>query len=118
MKKILMSIGLITAFICCGASCSSTKEAANKSRNEVTTTIDQNALKEKGFSSGTIVYSDKEGDCEYTIAVDTGATFDPINLADEYKEDGITVWFTFRGLRMANRCLSANPVEINEMVKE
>ena len=116
MKNVVLSIGLIAVMLCCGASCSSTQKAAEKGQ-DAASQIDETAMKEKGFTSGVIVYSDKEGDCAYTISADNGATYDPINLEDEYKSDGMKVWFTFRGLRMMNRCAKANPIDIEEIKK-
>ncbi len=117
MKRVLVITGLVSAIFCCAASCSSTKKTAEATKETAAQTVNKEAMIAQGFSFGTISYSDAEGDCAYTISVDTGATFDPINLTDEFKKDGMNVWFTFRGLRRPNRCPRANPVEIVEMKK-
>lgn len=115
MKKGILIIGVLTMIFSSAASCSSTKKVTEA--EEAKTKITETAMKEKGYSSGIIIYSEEEGDCEYSIQVNTGATFDPINLADEFKNHKEKVWFTFRGLRRANRCPKANPVEIEDMQK-
>ena len=71
-----------------------------------------------GFQAGTIVASDAEGDCPFTIRLEdkTGTLlYDPINLDksfSSFKQDGMKVWFTFAGLRMMNRCEKANPINL------
>ena len=71
-----------------------------------------------GFQAGTIVASDAEGDCPFTIRLEdkTGTLmYDPINLDKSFstfKQDGMKVWFTFAGLRMMNRCEKANPINL------
>jgi len=115
MKKGVLIIGVLALTFGSAASCSSTKKVAETEDSKAK--IIASEMKEKGYNSGIIIYSTKEGDCEYTIQVDTGATFDPINLADKFKNHREKVWFKYRGLRRANRCPNANPVEIEDMQK-
>jgi len=115
MKKGVLIIGILAIIFSSAASCSSTKKVAET--EDAKTKISEAEMREKGYISGVIIYSTKEGDCEYTIQADTNATFDPINLGDEFKSHKTKVWFTFRGLRRANRCPNANPVQIMEMLK-
>ncbi|MEM7084827.1 MAG: hypothetical protein AAF489_01515 [Bacteroidota bacterium] len=73
-----------------------------------------------GFKMGTIVTSDEEGDCAVVIKLedkDYKYFLDPINLEEGFKTNGEKVWVKFNGLRMANRCLKANPVSIVEIQK-
>lgn len=75
-------------------------------------------MQEEGFYSGTIVFSDVEGDCTYTIDLDSDDytyLLDPINLEENYKKAGMKIWLKFSGLRMASRCANANPVSIIEI---
>jgi len=103
-------------------SCGSTTRAISESTKEETanTSVKINDMTEEGFFSGTIIYSDKEGDCAYVIEVDSedhSYMLDPINLDKSFMKDGEKVWFKFNGLRMMNRCDKANPVSIVEMKK-
>lgn len=44
-------------------------------------------MSDEGFKKDTVINSDTEGDCPYTISVDGESTlFDPINLSKEYKK--------------------------------
>jgi hypothetical protein len=73
-----------------------------------------------GFKMGTIVTSEEEGDCAITIQLedkDYQYFLDPINLEEGFKTNGEKVWVKFNGLRMANRCIKANPVSIVEIQK-
>jgi len=82
-------------------------------------TVDTQKLKAEGYVPGTIVYSDKEGDCLYTIQMsgDKNHYLDPVNLEEKFKKNGQKVWIKFNGLRRMNRCHKAAPVEITAIKK-
>ena len=110
IKLIIIGMSILTSSI---LSCKST-EKMNKEESSVQKSIAQ--VQDKvGYTSGTIVFSKAEGDCEYTIQTRDGLFYDPINMEDAYKKEGAVVWFTFRGLRMPNRCPKANPIELTEI---
>lgn len=113
--KILM-IFLGVLLISCG---STTRTISESTSEEAAGNLELlNDMTKEGFLSGTIIYSEKEGDCAYVIDVDNeGHSFmlDPINLDKSFMKDGQQVWFKFTGLRMMNRCTKANPVNIIEM---
>lgn len=118
-KKMTLFKTLIVSSIVLAASCNSTAkvtedEMGDKEKSEMIA----REMKEAGFYSGTIVYSDVEGDCPYTIDVDSDDykyLLDPINLEENYKKDGMKIWFKFAGLKMMNRCEKANPINILEI---
>jgi hypothetical protein len=113
--KILM-IFLGVLLISCG---STTRTISESTSEEAANNLELlNDMTKEGFLSGTIIYSEKEGDCAYVIDVDNeGHSYmlDPINLDKSFMKDGQQVWFKFTGLRMMNRCTKANPVNIIEM---
>ncbi len=81
--------------------------------------IRQTEMISKGFTFGTILQSTKQGDCPFTIRMGENKKdyyyFDPINLKEAYKKNGMEVFFIYRALRMMNRCAKANPIEVEEM---
>ena len=87
--------------------------------NENTEIMDPQKLMAEGYLLGTIVYSDKEGDCPYTIQMpgDKNYYLDPVNLEEKFKKDGQKVWIKFNGLRRMNRCNKATPAEITAIKK-
>ncbi len=94
------------------------------STSETTTTneiMNPQKMMAAGYLMGTIVYSDKEGDCPYTIQMQGDKMesyyLDPINLEEKYKRDGQKVWIKFNGLRRMNRCEKATPAEITDIKK-
>ncbi|MEX0996350.1 MAG: hypothetical protein WDZ45_04835 [Flavobacteriaceae bacterium] len=106
-----IAFGILSLFI---FSCQSKKEATLTT----TETMNQSELKmsEDGFKKATVVYSEVEDDCPYTISVDGESTlFDPINLEEEYKKSQNNIWVKYRSLRMPNRCEKATPVEITDI---
>ncbi len=126
-----LKIGLafISALI---LSCGTTEKQTNTTAETTTTstTTETNTDNEKmdakkmmaaGYLLGTIVYSDKEGDCPYTIQMPGDKMefyyLDPINLEESYKKDGQKVWIKFAGLRRMNRCDKATPAEITDIKK-
>ncbi len=72
-----------------------------------------------GYIPGRIIYSDLEGDCEYTIQLNDGVRgfyyVDPINLSNKFHTHGQTVWVKYGGLGRMNRCEKAAPVSIIEI---
>ncbi len=115
MKFFKISLLLFSMLI---ISCNSTnKTASNNAENE--TQMETKNMIEAGFMMGTIVHSDKEGDCPFTIqieGVDGISFYDPINITEDFKKDGEKIWFKFTGLRMMNRCDKANPIRIEEIL--
>jgi len=80
--------------------------------------VDSKKMMADGYTMGTIVASTAEGDCPFVISseIDGNAVmYDPINLEETYKQDGMKVWYKFNGLRMMNRCEKANPVNLSEI---
>ena len=93
--------------------CNGTKDTSTT--NEMAKMDVQQEMMEQGFTKGTIVYSDIEGDCEYTIKLEDGRMFESTDLKEEFKKADMEVWFKFQPLRRMNKCKKANPVGISEM---
>lgn len=110
MKTTLLLLG--AAALLCFTSCKNTEEVAKDNMEEK---VAKETFDPTGYTAGVIEYSKEKDDCEYTIKLKEGLYYDPINLEDGYKKDGMAVYFKFRGLRMMNRCPKANPVSIEEM---
>lgn len=96
--------------------------ACNGTKETMATKANENMAQEKemiaqGFTKGTLVYSRAEGDCEYTIKLEDGRYFESTDLKEEFKKDGMTVWFTYNPLRRMSICSKANPIAITEMKK-
>ena len=96
------------------SSCKSTQEVDEQQLIE-TKMAQKETLLKQGFTAGTIVHSTKEGDCEWTIKLDSGIYYESLIMKDEFKKDNLEVFFKFRPLRRMRKCTKANPVEIVEM---
>lgn len=108
LPKVLSLTILLVAFSCNSKKNIADEESGNKQKEMI----------EAGFKKATILYSEKEGDCPYTLKIEGGTyLFDPINLEEAYKEANMEVWVKYRPLRIPNRCDKANPVEITEIEK-
>lgn len=73
------------------------------------------------YTSGIIIHSSEENDCAYTIHVTTDGNelfLDPINLENEYMENGLKVQFQYKTLKMKNRCNKANPISLTNITKK
>ncbi len=101
----------------CGSSTTNSSEGDVKNENMTMQT--ENKMTAAGFTKGTIVASTIEGDCPFTIKVETIDSYllDPVNLDASYQKDGEKIWVKYVGMRMANRCEKANPVTISEIQK-
>ncbi len=106
-KFILSNVMILLMF-----SCNSNKATSE----DDSSLISDKSNIENGFKKATVIYSETEGDCPYTISVEGETTlFDPVNLGEEYKKSQATIWVKYRPLRMPNRCDKANPVEITDI---
>lgn len=112
------SFGLLFLF---ALGCNSTKTNSSEDavKDENITMETENKMTAAGFTKGTIVASTAEGDCPYTIRVETNDSYllDPVNLETSYQKDGEKIWVKYVGMRMANRCEKAIPVTISEIQK-
>ena len=114
LKSTILIVSIILVSCSSGKNADEKTEAkVNKERSEVQQMIDD------GFQRGTIIISSEEGDCPVTIRSENNDAYllDPLNLDEKYKKDGEKVWVKYTPLRMANRCLNANPVNIVKIKK-
>ena len=110
----------LSLFLLLALACNSSKNTTSNNDNEMSSENNKTEQKmmEAGFKKGTIVFSEEEGDCPYTIQIEESGNFlDPINLEESYKAGGTEVWVKYNGLRRMNRCVKANPVSISEIQK-
>ena len=108
----LTALLLVVSFTSCCTSNKTTGDAAMKDSMETKKMV------EAGFMMGTIVASTAENDCPYVISSEVDGTavmYDPTNLEESYKKDGMKIWYKYQPLRMMNRCDKANPVSITEI---
>jgi len=114
--RTLILVFLVSITACCTSKKTATAATSDTSDKQEVMMSDAKMI-EAGFKQGTIEASTVEGDCPFVIKMDGEQSYflDPINLEETYKKDGMKLWFTFRPLRMANRCKKANPVEIEDM---
>lgn len=72
-----------------------------------------------GYIKGTILFSDIEGDCVYTIQVEDNKKLllDPINLDENFMKNQKKIWFKYTPLKMKNRCDKANPISLIDTKK-
>lgn len=106
--------------ISCGVSQNQTQDIETNSAAEIEAKkIEAKAKMAEGYLPGRIIYSDLADDCEYTIQLKDGEKdfyyVDPINLNENFKRNGQTVWVKYGGLGRMNRCEKAAPVSILEI---
>ena len=116
--KLLKTSFLLLILI--ATSCCTSSKTSKNDKNTESSELMANSKKmmADGFTMGTIVASKTEGDCPYVISSEIDGNkvlYDPINLDDTYKKDGMKIWYKFNGLRMMNRCDKANPVNVSEV---
>ncbi|MEM0517928.1 MULTISPECIES: hypothetical protein [Aequorivita] len=110
-----------TLILSCGTTVKQTESTSTEETTSKEETVDPQKMIAAGYMLGTIIYSDKENDCPYTIQMPGDKMefyyLDPINLDETYKVDGLKVWVKFNGLRRMNRCDKATPAEITDIKK-
>jgi|SRR5690554_1043381 len=119
LKSILLFFS--TLLLSCGSTENQSHPDSTGAIPSTEETLDVQDLKHAGYLFGTIVHSELENDCPYTIQISGnigGVNYlDPVNLEETYKKDGQKVWVKFNGLRRMNRCEKAVPVEITDIKK-
>lgn len=97
-------------------SCNSTNKSIQEiSKNETQT---QRMITD-GFKKGIVRASDDEVKCTYVIEMhynDVTYYFDPIDLPERFKEDGVSIWFKYSLSRRMKRCEKANPIILNDSI--
>tara|TARA_R110002050_G_scaffold169486_1_gene301205 strand:+ start:235 stop:618 length:384 start_codon:yes stop_codon:yes gene_type:complete len=117
--KIFFLVFTIVSLACNStqANSSTTKNTSKSSIKEQTQTVSSAPTPQPEGYKGTIIHSSAEDDCEYVILLDgkSSVMLDPINLTGNYKKHGTKIWFTFRSMKMPNRCKKANPISITDI---
>lgn len=107
-KLFITGITLVTGLVL--ASCGQKATTEEKAKEETTMSFDTT-----GYTSGTIIQSKAEGDCEWTIKLKDGRFLDPMTIDKDFMKDGATVWVKFLPQRRMQRCDKANPVDLTEI---
>ncbi len=61
-------------------------------------------LKKMGYSIGKLIDKSQTNGCSYIIKVNDSITFEPINLDDEFKKDGLEIAFKHKRSRAKTNC--------------
>jgi hypothetical protein len=116
---IKITLTLISLFVMsCGSTVKNSEKTSDTSSESESKTNSEEMIA-KGYKKGTVVFSDIEGDCTYTIQVEDSDSIllDPINMNERFKLNQEKIWFTYTPLKMMNRCEKANPVSLIDTQK-
>lgn len=105
---------LIFSFGICSCSNKGVTSASDP-QNTITSTEEDKIIVDNTYSIGVVTQTKEIGDCEWVIKLGDGRIFETTNLKTEFKKDGNTVNFKYRGLRKLSKCKGATPVEITEI---
>ena len=74
-------------------------------------------MTEKGYTKAVIV--DKTGldGCSFLIQASDSVIYEPINMEEKFKKDGLQVYLKFKRTRMATTCMNGQPIIISEIIK-
>jgi len=107
-KLFITGIALVTGLVL--TSCGQKAITEETAKKETTMSFDTT-----GYTSGTIVQSKAEGDCEWTIKLKDGRFLDPMTMDKDFMKDGANVWIKFLPQRRMQRCDKASPVDLTEI---
>jgi len=107
MKIIKFTLILVLALI--SSQCISTKKSIPNQQKLIMT--------EKGYTKAVIV--DKTGldGCSFLIQASDSVIYEPINMEEKFKKDGLQVYLKFKRSRMATTCMNGQPIIISEIIK-
>ena len=101
-------------------SCKSTKNNNTETDMNTDTATNSKEMIADGYQKGVIVASKKDNDCAYVIKIEDGNNtnyLDPVDLPDEFKKDGVNIWFKYTLSRRPKRCDKADPVTLNSSTR-
>ncbi len=112
MKTYLTGLSLVAAIAlsCCG------QKAASEENLKSTAVDTSTNFDTTGYTSGIIVQSKAEGDCEWTIQLKSGDFIEAMDMNTDFLVGGKKVWVKYTPQRRMQRCDKASPVAITEMV--
>ena len=116
--KLLKMTTILLMFI--ATACCTTSKTKDKAANDSTSIEVAKEMIAAGYTKGTIIASKEESGCPYVIQSEVNGSdvlYDPINLEASFKKDGMEIWYTYRALRMMNRCEKANPISLEKIEK-
>ena len=106
----IIKFTLILVLVLTFSQCISTKKSIPNQQNLIMT--------KKGFTKAVIV--DKTGldGCSFLIQASDSIMYEPINMEDKYKKDGLRVYIKYKRSRKATTCMNGQPIIISEIIKE
>lgn len=97
------------------SSCKSSQKTESQQSTETKMEQKETFIKE-GYTAGIITQTKEKGNCEWTITLENGVKYESMVMKDEFKKDGMKVFFKFLPQRRMSRCANANPIEIIEII--
>ena len=116
MKKIFYLLPICIMIFACNGTAKKVAETSDNTK-EALNMNETKKMMADGYLAGTIVFGKESGDCEVMIYVenqDRKYYLDPIDLDSSFSKENMKIWFKYRPLRMANRCVKANPISMED----
>ena len=134
MRKVFRVAGIVLLMMGLAGGCAKKNEQQQGRDTEKTTEAEKTAeskpiettkpvqqdekkiVQEEQMITGTVRYNDLEGGF-YELAADSGERYDPVNLPDEYKKDGLRVRFQIKekkdmvGIHMRGKIVEVVKIE-------
>tara|TARA_B100000768_G_C11021480_1_gene266272 strand:- start:90 stop:419 length:330 start_codon:yes stop_codon:yes gene_type:complete len=105
MKIIKFTLILVLALIF--SQCISTKKSIPNQQNLIMT--------KKGFTKAVIVDRTGLDGCSFLIQASDSVIYEPINMEEKYKKDGLQIYIKFKRSRIATTCMNGQPIIISEI---
>lgn len=111
LRKLLKtSFYLLLFTVTIMASCTGPKQTTSKKNTEQTI-----VKKHPGFTKGTINRFEIDG-CSFLITIEGGKKLNPLNLGEEFKKDGLNIWFKYIYQKeVMTTCMAGDVIKITEI---
>ena len=72
-------------------------------------------MTKKGFTKAVIVDRTGLDGCSFLIQASDSVIYEPINMEEKYKKDGLQIYIKFKRSRIATTCMNGQPIIISEI---
>ena len=72
-------------------------------------------MTKKGFTKAVIVDRTGLDGCSFLIQTSDSVIYEPINMEEKYKKDGLQIYIKFKRSRIATTCMNGQPIIISEI---
>ena len=72
-------------------------------------------MKKSGYTFGKVLDKTKTSGCTFVIQINDSTIFEPVNLEDKFKKEGLKIAFKYRKSRAMTTCMMGQTVVLSQV---